>query len=444
MRNNKLLLVEDDEAALFGYERYLAKSGYATKSVTSLTDARNAVLADRFDAIVLDLKLPDGNSLDWLPDLKREYPTLPVIVITGTSDIPTAVKATKNGAEDFLTKPVEMDDLVASLRKSLEIGSLRKQALVKNRLVKQDTQFFGSSKAISEVLEHAAVAAANDTVVLLLGETGTGKGVLARWIHDQSERKTEAFVEVNCSSLRGELLRSELFGHVKGSFTSSIKDREGLIEVADGGTLFLDEIGDMDIEVQAQLLKTIEERSFRRIGENHLRKSDFRLICATNRDLLKETESGKFRSDLYYRVCVFPVRMPALRERKDDIPGLCDHILTSFDYAHFPLSKEVIQILTSYPWPGNIRELRNMLERAFLLARGQEITHAHFPGLTVGPSAAVPAEEPDAPLVNIDEMEKVHIRKVLERCGGDKYKASDILGISLSSLYRKLTKIKTA
>jgi DNA-binding NtrC family response regulator len=335
-----------------------------------------------------------------------------------------------------------MDDLAASLRKSLEIGTLRKQALVQSRLVKPDSSFFGSSKAIAEVLEHATVAAANDTVVLLLGETGTGKGVLARWIHDQSERKTEAFVEVNCSSLRGELLRSELFGHVKGSFTSSIKDREGLIEVADGGTLFLDEIGDMDVEVQAQLLKTIEERSFRRIGENHLRHSDFRLICATNRDLLKETENGRFRSDLYYRVCVFPIRMPSLRERRDDIPGLCEHILLSFDYAHLPLSKDVINLLTDYGWPGNIRELRNMLERASLLARRQEISPAHFPGLNISP-VAQPPDNADPLFVNIDEMENTHIKKVLEHCGGDKYKASEILGISLSSLYRKLTKIKT-
>jgi DNA-binding NtrC family response regulator len=439
MRPHKLLLVDDDEAALFGYVHYLEKSGYATKSVSSLLDAKKAVTSDRFDAIMLDLKLPDGNSIDWLPDLKREYPMLPVIVITGSSDIPTAVKATKSGAEDFLTKPVEMEDLVASLRKSLEIGSLRKQALVQNRLVKQSSQFFGSSKAISEVLEQATVAAANDTVVLLLGETGTGKGVLARWIHDQSERKAEAFVEVNCSSLKGELLRSELFGHIKGSFTSSIKDREGLIEVADGGTLFLDEIGDMDVEVQAQLLKTIEERSFRRIGENHLRKSDFRLICATNRDLLKETENGRFRSDLYYRVCVFPVRMPPLRERKEDIPGLCEHILNGFDYAYLPLSKDVVRLLTAYPWPGNIRELRNMLERASLLARGQEITPAHFPGLSSG-QIAIPQNENGFLLANLDEMETIHIRKVLEHCGGDKQKASELLGISLSSLYRKLAK----
>lgn len=440
MRPHKLLLVEDEEAALFGYERYLTKNGYAIKSAGTLAEARGAIAADHFDAIVLDLKLPDGNAMDWLPEVKKAYPALPVIVITGSSDIPTAVKATKCGAEDFLTKPVEMTDLAASLQKSLEIGSLRKQALVQNRLVRQDEPFFGSSKAIAEVMEHASVAAANDTVVLILGETGTGKGVLARWIHSHSERKAEAFVELNCSSLKGELLRSELFGHTKGAFTSAIKDREGLIEVADGGTLFLDEIGDMDMEVQTQLLKTIEEKSFRRIGENQVRKSDFRLICATNRDLLKETESGKFRNDLYFRICVFPVRIPPLRERKEDIPGLCEQLLKNFDYPHLPLSNPVLQLLVGYPWPGNIRELRNMLERAFLLARGQEITPVHFPGLSAV-SAALPQEGNGFALINLDEMEKIHIQKVLEHCAGDKYKASEILGISLSSLYRKLGKV---
>ncbi|HMD69317.1 MAG TPA: sigma-54 dependent transcriptional regulator [Chitinivibrionales bacterium] len=439
MRNHKLLLVEDDEAALFGYERYLSKNGFETRSAASLADAKNSVAQYRFDAIVLDLKLPDGYALDWLPELKQGYPHLPVIVITGSSDIPTAVKATKNGAEDFLTKPVEMTDLLSSLQKALEIGSLRKLALVQNRLVKQDEPYFGTSPAITEAMEHAAVAAANDTVVLILGETGTGKGVLAKWIHNQSDRKSEAFVEVNCSSLKGELLRSELFGHVKGAFTSSIKDREGLIEVADGGTLFLDEIGDMDMEVQTQLLKTIEEKSFRRIGENNLRKSDFRLICATNRDLLKETESGRFRNDLYYRICVFPVCLPALRERKEDVPELCERILRSFDYPHLPLSTPVVQLLTGYAWPGNIRELRNMLERAFLLARGQEITPAHFPGLSAGGSPQ-PQGDRGVSLVTLEDMEMLHIKGVLDKCAGDKYKASEILGISLSSLYRKLTK----
>jgi DNA-binding NtrC family response regulator len=440
MRPHTLLLVDDDAAALFAYERFLSKNGFATRSAANLTDAKKAIAADRFDAVVLDLKLPDGYALDWLPELKDAYPYLPVIIITGSSDIPTAVKATKNGAEDFLTKPVEMGDLLASLKKYLEIGSLRKMALAQNRLVKQDALYIGVSPSIVEVMEHAAVAAANDTVVLILGETGTGKGMLAKWIHNRSERKSEAFVELNCSSLKGELLRSELFGHVKGAFTSSIKDREGLIEVADGGTLFLDEIGDMDMEVQTQLLKTIEEKSFRRIGENQLRKSDFRLICATNRDLLKETEAGRFRNDLYYRICVFPVRLPALRERKEDIHGLCELILKSYEYTHLPLSNAVVQLLSGYAWPGNIRELRNMLERAFLLARGQEISPAHFPGLGLGP-AAKPQGGNGYLAVNLEEMEAIHIKNVLEHCGGDKYKASEILGISLSSLYRKIAKI---
>jgi DNA-binding NtrC family response regulator len=440
MRPHKLLLVDDDEAALFAYERYLSKNGYVTRSAASLADAKNAMTSDRFDAMVLDLKLPDGYALDWLPEVKQANPHLPIIVITGSTDIPTAVKATKNGAEDFLTKPVELADLNSALQKSLEIGSLRKLAIVQNRLVKPEESYFGGSPAIREVMEHASVAAANDTVVLILGETGTGKGVLAKWIHNQSERKSEAFVELNCSSLKGELLRSELFGHVKGAFTSSIKDREGLIEVADGGTLFLDEIGDMDIEVQTQLLKTIEEKSFRRIGENNLRKSDFRLICATNRDLLKETEAGRFRNDLYYRICVFPVRLPPLRQRKEDIPGLCERFLKSFDYGHLPLSPEVTRLLSDYAWPGNIRELRNMLERAYLLAKGQEITVAHFPGLMSATPTASQQVGSGLPLVNLEEMEQIHIRKVLEHCGGDKYKASEILGISLSSLYRKLAK----
>ena len=442
MRPHKILIVEDDDAALFGYERYLAKNGFASKSAANLSDARNAVSSDHFDAVLLDLKLPDGNGVDWIPEVKAMYPSLPIIIVSGSGDIPTAVKATKYGAEDFLIKPVDMIDLKAALEKCLEIGSLRKRDLVQKRLEKQDDPYFGASSTIAEVLEHANVAAANDTVVLLLGETGTGKGVLAKWIHTHGERKSEAFVELNCSSLKGDLLRSELFGHAKGSFTSAFKDKEGLIEVADGGTLFLDEIGDMDAEVQAQLLKTIEEKSFRRIGENHIRKSDFRLICATNRDLLKDSESGKFRKDLYYRICVFPINMPPLRDRKDDIPVMCETLLKSFGYGHLPLSQPVMQLLGSYPWPGNIRELRNMLERAFLLSRGQEISAHHFPGLGGAEPVSRPSDDAPVPVENLDEMEKVHIKKILERCNGDKYKASDMLGISLSSLYRKLTKIK--
>jgi DNA-binding NtrC family response regulator len=438
----RLLVVEDDEAASFAYERFLVNAGFETKTSMTLGEASKVIETESFDAVLLDLKLPDGNALQWLPRLKKIHPHTPVIVITGTSDIPTAVQATKNGAENFLTKPIDMQDLGMTLNKCLELETLRKRNMVQQRLAKKEEPFFGLSDAMTSLMEYAQVAADNDSVILLLGETGVGKGVLARWIHNNSQRRAEAFVELNCSSLKGELLRSELFGHVKGSFTSAIKDREGLIEVADGGTLFLDEIGDMDAEVQAQLLKTIEEKSFRRIGENLLRKSDFRLICATNRDLLKETEDRRFRKDLYYRICVFPISIPPLRKRVEDIAGLAEHILSGFGYIEFPLADDVLTLLKTYAWPGNVRELRNMLERGLLLAHGTTLSARHFPGLDIAPPSSAAAEYQD--LNTLSDIEKAHIVTILKKYNGDKLKASRVLGISLSSLYRKIHHLKQA
>jgi transcriptional regulator with PAS, ATPase and Fis domain len=273
---------------------------------------------------------------------------------------------------------------------------------------------------------------------LLLGETGTGKGVLARWIHEQSARRANPFVELNCSTLKGELLRSELFGHARGSFTNAIKDRPGLIEAADGGTLFLDEIGEMDLDVQTQLLKTIEEKTFRRIGENRLRSSDFRLVCASNRDLAKEQEKGTFRSDFYFRICVFPITIPSLHQRNEDIPLLTEQLLRESGYNHLPLSKEVVDYLQRCPWKGNIRELRNALERAQLMAGGQPLACHHFIGLQVSPQELAPADS----AWNLEEVENQHVLRTLERFNGDKVKASAQLGISLSALYRRLDKLK--
>jgi DNA-binding NtrC family response regulator len=436
----RLLVVEDDEASCFAYERFLVNAGFEAKMSMTLAEASRIVEAESFDAVILDLRLPDGNSLQWLPRLKKIHPHTPVIVITGMNDIPTAVQATKNGAENFLTKPIEMPELRATLNKCLELEILRKRQMIQQRLAKIEEPFFGLSESMTNLMEYAHVAADNDSVILLLGETGVGKGVLARWIHNNSQRKSEAFVELNCSSLKGELLRSELFGHVKGSFTSAIRDREGLIEVADGGTLFLDEIGDMDAEVQAQLLKTIEEKSFRRIGENLLRKSDFRLICATNRDLLKETEDRRFRKDLYYRICVFPISIPALQKRVEDIPGLAEHLLSGFGYTEFPLGADVITLLKSYPWPGNVRELRNMLERALLLAHGNPLSTRYFPGLE--PISSSPALPDYQDLSTLADIENAHIANMLKKFEGDKLKTSKALGISLSSLYRKIHHLK--
>ena len=436
-KNPQVLIVEDDESALFGYEKYLSKNGYAVRTATSLADAKTIVSNETVDAILLDLRLRDGNSLEWIPELKQNFPAVPIIVISGSSDIPTAVKATKYGAENFLTKPVEMDDVKRYLDRSLEVESLRRRSLVQQRMSGGQEPCFGTSEVITRLLDHAKVAADSDSVILLYGETGTGKGVLARWIHDHSGRSSEAFVELNCSSLKGDLLRSELFGHVKGAFTSAVKEKEGLFEIADKGTLFLDEIGDMDAEVQMLLLKTIEERSFRRIGENRMRHSDFRLICATNRDLLKDTESGRFRKDLYYRICVYPIELPPLRTRTEDISGLAGHILTGFGYAGLPLAPDIIDTLSRYQWPGNVRELRNVLERALLFSRKNPLELCHFSGLTLSSETGTPVFE------EIDDLEKCldsHVQRVLRKYGGDKGKASKALGISLSALYRRLGK----
>ena len=439
MKSPKLLLVEDDESALFGYTKYLAKSGYTIKSATCLSEAKKSVESELFDAVLLDLNLPDGNGIDWITELRSNFDNMAIIVITGSSDIPTAVKAMQFGADNFLTKPVNMDDLDISLRKSLEIEKLRNRNSAYQRLtIKKSDAYFGTSEVIKKTIELSTVAASNNTVVLLNGETGTGKGVLTRWIHDHSLRKSGTFVELNCSTLKGELLRTELFGHAKGAFTSAVKDRLGLIEAADGGTLFLDEIGDMDLEVQAQLLKTLEEKTYRRIGENKLRTSDFRLICATNHDLTEATKKGKFRSDLYYRICVFPILLPPLRDRKEDLHGLIEHILNSFNYKEFPLSPKLIDLLTKYFWPGNIRELRNMLERALLLAQGTMLKINNFPGLEI-----MPIQPPDSVTTwDLDEIEESHIIKTLKYFDNDKYRTCKELGMSLSSLYRKLEKIK--
>jgi DNA-binding NtrC family response regulator len=433
MKARRLFFVDDDECIQFAYKRYFADSEYQIVCATTLKAAKTAIASDRFDAMVLDVSLPDGQSIEWIPELRNSYPGMPIIIITGVGDIPSAVKAIKYGAENFLAKPVEMNDLKVILERCIEIESVRKRDRIQQRLLNQASPYFGKSATTDKMLELAKIATKSDTVVLLEGETGTGKGVLARWIHYNSERKSEPFIEVNCSSLKGELLRSELFGHARGSFTSAVKDREGLIELADGGTLFLDEIGDMDSAAQAQMLKAIEEKSFRRVGDNSVRKSDFKLICATNRDLKAETK--EFRRDLYFRICTFPIKLPPLRQRKEEFPGLIEHFLRNSGYTHFPVDSEVIRLLTVYPWPGNTRELKNMLERALLLAQGEVLTTRYFPDLS--PEFEIEKSQ------KLEGLEDEHILKVLKEFNGNKSKTCEALGLSISSLYRRLAKIGT-
>jgi DNA-binding NtrC family response regulator len=438
MMNPKILFIEDDEGTRFGLSRYLSKAGYTVQEASCLSGAQDALLSQRFDAVLLDLKLPDGNGLEWIIEFRKSYPDIPIIIVTGFGDIPVAVEAMRRGADNFLTKPVNMTDLDIFLRKSLELGDLRRRNFATRRLEKKDRIYFGKSPVMKKIIEIASLAAKNDSPVLISGETGSGKGVLAGWLHENSLRSTAPFVEVNCSNLRGDLLSSELFGHARGAFTTAVQDRQGLIEVADGGTLFLDEISDMDIGIQAQFLKVIEEKHYRRLGEVKVRRSEFRLICATNRDLLEEVRQGRFRSDLYFRVHVLPIDIPPLRERQEDLPGLVLYTLRNLGSPDVMISSEVMQVLKHYPWPGNIRELRNVLERALLLAHGQPLLPEHFPGLD---SLRITGES-EKDTGNLKDFEGSHIRSVIRHFGGDTLKASESLGISRATLYRKLKKFR--
>jgi DNA-binding NtrC family response regulator len=437
--NPRVLLVEDEPSTLFAFSRFMGKAGYSVTEATSLTSARETVASGRFDVVILDLNLPDGNGIDWIPEIKEEYPATAIVVITGSADVPLAVEAMRRGADNFLTKPVSLVDLDIFLRKSLEVGNLRRKNLTHKWLSKGFEAYFGESAAIRAVMELSTIAAENGSVVLLQGETGTGKGVLARWIYHHSANMSGPFVEINCSGLKGELLASELFGHVRGAFTSAVEDKPGLIEVADGGTLFLDEIADMDLAVQAQFLKVIEEKSFRRVGDVRTRRSNFRLITATNKDLAVQTGTGHFRSDLFFRINVFPVVLPPLRERVEDLDGLASHILASLRAPLRELSSEVRDLLKSYAWPGNVRELRNVLERALLISRGQPLRPRHFPGLDASASSA--AKNVPAPS-GLAAVEEAYIRSVVEKSGGDVRKAAAELNMSRATLYRKLKKTR--
>ncbi|MEW6569890.1 MAG: sigma-54 dependent transcriptional regulator [Nitrospirota bacterium] len=433
----KVLLTDDEAGTRFGFSRYLSRAGYVIQETTCLSEAREAILLERFDAILLDLNLPDGNGLDWITEVRESYPDMAIVIITGYGDIPVAVEAMRRGADNFLTKPVNMADLDIFLKKSLELGSLRRKHLTDKRLSRKDQPFFGESAAMKKVMSLVTLAAKNDATVLLLGETGSGKGFLAKWLHEHSLRSSSPFVEVNCSNLRGELLASELFGHVKGAFTSAVQDRQGLVEVADGGTLFLDEIGDMDVSVQAQFLKVIEEKQYRRLGEVKMRKSEFRLICASNKDLLEETRQGKFRKDLYFRINVLPVMIPPLRERPEDVPEFVRHILRNIGAPDPAVAEDVLQLLKNYSWPGNIRELRNVLERAFILSQGKDLTSEHFPGLE-------PVCGADSPVgvSKLENVEEMHIKAIIQKFSGDTRQAAGVLGISRATLYRKLKRFR--
>ena len=436
-----VLLVDDEPSILYGYTRYLENLGYKPTEAGSLSEARKKFSAQSFDAVILDMMLPDGNSIDLIEEIKESSMHTAVVVVTGKGNIEVAVDAMRRGADNFLTKPIDLGELNVFLTRCIELSTLRKREFNRLRLLKKFEPCFGVSLAMEKVMELSRVAASNDSPLLIQGETGSGKGVLARWVHDNSSLSSATFVDVNCSALHGELLASELFGHARGAFTSAVKERQGLVEVANGGTLFLDEIGDMDISVQAQFLKVIEEKTYRRLGETSSRRSVFRLICATNRDLREETKKGRFRDDLYFRINVFPVTVPPLRDRPEDLADLVEYMLGLLGSSEKTVHDDVMELLVAYGWPGNVRELKNMLERAHIISRGRELLPEHFPGLCPAPTRMPPAAARTKAHL---EGEDKRVMDTLERADYDMREAASSLGISRATLYRRLKKIREA
>jgi DNA-binding NtrC family response regulator len=442
MSRNKVLVVDDESAVRFGIRDFLEQHGYEIEEAESCQDARNIFRTSRPDIVIADYMLPDGTALDLLPRLKEIDAATPLLVLTAHGSIDLAVRAIKEGAEQFLTRPLELPTLLIILQRLLQKQrNYHKQLASKSRQVRQAIDpFIGTSAAIRALEDQARKLLSTESPVLILGETGTGKGVLARWLHDNSSRGDEAFVDLNCAGLSRELLETELFGHEKGAFTSATASKQGLFEVAHRGTIFLDEVGDVDLQIQPKLLKVLEEKRFRRVGDVRDRQVDVRLIAATHQDIGQLVRDKRFRDDLYFRISTIPLSFPALRERIEDIPTMAQYLLdkvaADLGRGELRLDESSMHALQTYSWPGNIRELRNVIERAVLLSDQKNITlkDLHFDGHT-----QVGAPFLDTRLTLI-ELEKQHIERVLNEERGRVEKAAKRLGIPRSSLYQKIKK----
>ncbi|MDQ3651496.1 MAG: sigma-54 dependent transcriptional regulator [Acidobacteriota bacterium] len=440
MARNKMLVVDDEAGIRFGIRDYLETHGCEVTEAEDCHTAEMSFRVSRPDVVVADYLLPDGTALDLLPRLKCIDPDVPLLILTGNGSIDLAVQAIKEGAEQFLTKPVELPALLVILQRILENQRNRQKQLAgKARQSRQvNDPFTGTSAPIRHLAEQVRRVLSTESPVLILGETGTGKGVLAAWLHNNSPRADESLVDLNCAGLSRELLETELFGHEKGAFTGAVNRKLGLLEVAHRGTVFLDEIGDLDPLIQPKLLKVLEEKKFRKLGDVRDQLVDIRLIAATSQDLGQLVKEKKFRSDLYFRISAIPLTVPPLRERVEDIPILAQLLLdgfaTSFGRGGLGLSADAEQALKEYSWPGNIRELRNVLERAVLLSGSTVLSRRD---LFFEKQTAIDQGIGGTDLT-LTELEHKYIQKILDEERGQVDHAAKRLGIPRSSLYQKI------
>jgi two-component system nitrogen regulation response regulator NtrX len=432
----RILIVDDEENIGRSLKLILEREGFGVSVCHSVGEAR--AFNGQFDAYLLDMRLPDGNGVDLLKDLKG-----PAIMISGHGTIADAVEATRAGAFDFLEKPLSRDKVLLTIRNAIEQSALRQENARLKEIAGPEPshRMIGATPAFARVLEQATLAARSDARVLLMGESGTGKELLAAHIHQCSPFAKGAFVKVNCAAIPTELLESELFGHEKGAFTGATSMRRGKFELADGGTIFLDEVGDLHAGSQAKLLRVLQEGEFHRVGGEQSIRVSVRVLSATNRDLQQMVSDGKFREDLYYRLCVVPVRVPSLRERPGDIRGLAEYFLQEFcrrnGFKPRVLSSEAVETLTQYNWPGNIRELRNAVERMAILSSNED----GAVGLEAVP-VEIRLHRPSAVFSNLREAregaERDHILKALEETGWNVSSAARSLGMERTNLHKRI------
>lgn len=443
---SKILLIEDDISFCKLLEKFLIKKAYDVTIAFSATEARAAIKTESFDLILTDLRLPDSDGIGLMTEFKNSHPHIPVVMMTGYSDVNTAVKAIKNGAADYISKPFNPDEVLLVITNALQKEESREEAPSKEKKpakkqVSSENEFVkGISIASKKLLDHIQLVSPTDMSVLIIGESGTGKEIIAKSIHQQSTRKSNNFIAVDCGAIPKELAASEFFGHLKGSFTGAISDKMGYFEAANGGTLFLDEIGNLSYENQIQLLRALQERKIKPVGSNKEINVDIRIITATNEDLREAVKNGDFREDLYHRINEFSILSPSLKDREEDLMVFADYFL---EKANQQLNKdiigfspEVVAIFQKYNWPGNLRELQNCVKRATLLTRGDFIESDVLPAEFFQIQKQNVAESASG--FSLSENEKETIMHALSKTQNNKSEAAKLLKITRKTLYNKL------
>jgi len=441
--HHRILVVDDEEQMRDLLAKVLERKGYQVAVSADGSEALALLEREPVDLVVTDVRMPGLDGMEALRAIKELNPETIVLIMTGFGSIDQAVQAVKEGAYDYINKPFKIDEMLLTIEKALEERRLRHEVTTLRQELRTRYHFenlIGKSRAMQEVFALIEQVAGSRSTVMVYGKSGTGKELVAKAIHYNSPRSTKAFVPVNCAAIPAELLESELFGHEKGSFTGAIATKVGKFELATGGTLFLDEVGSMRLDLQAKILRALQEREVERVGGTRTIKIDVRVIAATNRDLKKAVEDGSFREDLYYRLNVVPITLPDLKDRQEDIPLLANHFVQKFGQESNPgireISKEAMAILLSHAWPGNVRELENVIERAVTLGRGPAIQPGDLPPHLAG--GANPLERALAKEATLEDLEKDYIAMILHRTRGHQIRAASILGIDRRTLYRKI------